>query len=221
MDVPDLPCDIIDRILTLSSLDAAVYCRCTSAVQAKALADVVEFKRFVRSAISLHDSSTVSYLCDLATRGLIPCDFAMLLHFVYTAHIGCLPMFRLLHRRLKNVLTKRWYEDALCHAAHEGHVCVVRYILESDSIPCHEQPECIAWYFAEKARPWFTDAPSKKVLAYLSTKMPSETCTDGHMYRCLPYVFVEARGDKPLCRCCSQPPGYRQVRALLRLEKDT
>jgi hypothetical protein len=202
MDTPELPNDIIDLILTFSGLDVAVHCRNTFVVQEKTLADVVAFHRFFRSAVSLHDSSTLSYLCGLATFGLIPCDFDMLLHFVYTAHIGCLPMFKLLHRRLECVLSKRWYERALCHAAHEGHVCVVKYILDSDVIPCHEQPECLAWYFAEKARPWFTDAPSQTVLAYLSTKMPPETCTGGHMYVCLPYVFTEAICYQSPCRCC-------------------
>lgn len=202
MDVPELPSDIIDLILTFSNLEAAVHCRRTSVVQVKTLADADAFKSFFRSTVLLHDSSTVSYLCGLATGGLIPCDFDMLLHFVHTAHIGCLPMFKLLHQRLKSVLTKLWYEYALCHAAHEGHVCIVRYILESDEIPSHEQPAYLAWYFAEKATPWFNDAPSKNVLAYLSTKMPSKPCKGDHMLICLPYRFI-ARGDQPPCRCCS------------------
>lgn len=210
MDIPDLPSDIIDLILTFSSLEAAVHCRRTSVVQEKTRADAEAFKSLFRSAICLHDNSTVSYLCGLATGGLIPCNFEMLLHFVHTAHIGCLPMFRLLHRRLQKVLTKCWYERALCHAAHEGHVCVVRYILDSDVIPFHEQPACLAWYFAEKAQPWFNDAPSQTVLAYLSTKMPSETCTGGHMFVCLPYRF-EARGDQSPCRCCSGENIYGHV----------
>jgi hypothetical protein len=210
MDISELPNDVIDLILTFSSLDVAVHCRNTFAVKEKTLADSDAFHKFFSSVVSLHDSLTVSYLCGLATRGLIPCDFYMLVHFVHTAHIGCLPMFKLLHRYLGCALTKVWYEHALCHAAHEGHVSVVRYILDAGVIPCHEQPVCLAWYFAEKARPWFTGAPSQKVLAYLSTKMPSLNLNHDidykgesvkHMFDCLPYIF-EATCDQPPCRCC-------------------
>lgn len=223
MNVLDLPSDILVQILTRSSLDAAVYCRCTVVVRAKVLEDVDAFHRFFRSVMCDHDALSAMYLCALASCDIIPCDVRMLSHFVFVAHIGCLPMFMLLQRQMRTKLTQRWYERALMHAAHEGHVNVVKFILESNVIHCNEQPTlaCLAWYFAEKGRPWLDGAPSHEVLAFLSPKMPSnakewpwfcdsllclsrmpsEVRTSCPLYVGLPYRFVETGYERTSCRC--------------------
>lgn len=189
MSLPYLPTDIVKLILSFSSLDAAVYCRCTSVVQAKCNLEFDVFNKFFRTSISLDDVSSVMYLCWLVNNGLIP-PGDTLIHIVHTAHIGLFSMFRLLHRRLNNIFTELCFMYALSHASYEGHVCIVRYILDSGVISSYEHPSCIARYFAEKAKPWFRGAPSNAVLDYLyeGTKQKDD-CDCVHTLVCLPYIF--------------------------------